>query len=147
MVLSGIILFLAPKKENRMLQFAVRIFFLLSVALPLAGARLPDISIPETDVSDLGGDLSELAQRQLEAAVVSSLEAEAEEILAGYGLPEAEADISIHNDPSDGISITGLVIRVPPEGMDAAARAAVELNRTFGVTARLETEDETDGED
>ncbi len=147
MVLSGIILFLAPKKENRMLQFAVRIFFLLSVALPLAGARLPDISIPETDVSDLGGDLSELAQRQLEAAVVSSLEAEAEEILAGYGLPEAEAEISIHNDPSDGISITGLVIRVPPEGMDAAARAAVELNRTFGVTARLETEDETDGED
>lgn len=147
MVLSGIILFLAPKKENRMLQFAVRIFFLLSVALPLAGARLPDLSIPETEVSDLGGDLSELAQRQLEAAVVSSLEAEAEEILAGYGLPEAEADISIHNDPSDGISITGLVIRVPPEGMDAAARAAVELNRTFGVTARLETEDETDGED
>lgn len=147
MVLSGIILFLAPKKENRMLQFAVRIFFLLSVALPLAGARLPDLSIPETEVSDLGGDLSELAQRQLEAAVVSSLEAEAEEILAGYGLPEAEAEISIHNDPSDGISITGLVIRVPPEGMDAAARAAVELNRTFGVTARLETEDETDGED
>ena len=130
-----------------MLQFAVRIFFLLSVALPLAGARLPDISIPETDVSGFGEDLSELAQRQLEAAVVSSLEAEAEEILAGYGLPEAEAEISIHNDPSDGISITGLVIRVPPEGMDAAARAAVELNRTFGVTARLETEDETDGED
>lgn len=147
MLLSGIILFLAPKKENRMLQFAVRIFFLLSVALPLAGARLPDLSIPETEVSDLGEDLSELAQRQLEAAVVSSLEAEAEEILAGYGLPEAEAEISIHNDPSDGISITGLVIRVPPEGMDAAARAAVELNRTFGVTARLETEDETDGED
>ena len=147
MVLSGIILFLAPKKENRMLQFAVRIFFLLSVALPLAGARLPDISIPDTDVSGLGGDLSELAQRQLEAAVVSSLEAEAEEILAGYGLPEAEAEISIHNDPSDGISITGLVIRVPPEGMDAAARAAVELNRTFGVTARLDTEDKTDGED
>ena len=129
-----------------MLQFAVRIFFLLSVALPLAGARLPDLSIPETDVSGLGGDLSELAQRQLEAAVVSSLEAEAAEILAAYGLSGAAVEVSIHNDPSDGISITGLVIRVPSVEMEAAAQAAVEINQAFGVTARLETEGETDGD-
>ena len=145
MVLSAVILFIAPQKDGRMLKFAVRVFFLLSIVLPLVGLDLSGLTIPETDVSDLGEGLEELAQRQLESAVTASLEAEADEILRDYGLSSARTEISIHNDPEDGISITDLVIQVSPDEADQAARAAPELNRTFGVTARLETEENQNG--
>ena len=145
MVLSAVILFIAPQKDGRMLKFAVRVFFLLSIVLPLVGLDLSGLTVPETDVSDLGEGLEELAQRQLESAVTASLEAEADEILRDYGLISARTEISIHNDPDDGISITDLVIRVSPDEADQAARAAPELNRTFGVAARLETEENQNG--
>ena len=145
MVLSAVILFIAPQKDGRMLKFAVRVFFLLSIVLPLVGLDPLELTVPETDVSDLGEGLEELAQRQLESAVTASLEAEADEILRDYGLISARTEISIHNDPEDGISITDLVIRVSPDEADQAARAAPELNRTFGVAARLETEENQNG--
>ena len=145
MVLSAVILFIAPQKDGRMLKFAVRVFFLLSIVLPLVGLDLSGLTVPETDVSDLGEGLEELAQRQLESAVTASLEAEADEILRDYGLISARTEISIHNNPDDGISITDLVIRVSPDEADQAARAAPELNRTFGVAARLETEENQNG--
>ena len=145
MVLSAVILFIAPQKDGRMLKFAVRVFFLLSIVLPLVGLDPLELTVPETDVSDLGEGLEELAQRQLESAVTASLEAEADEILRDYGLISARTEISIHNNPDDGISITDLVIRVSPDEADQAARAAPELNRTFGVTARLETEEHQNG--
>lgn len=145
MVLSAVILFIAPQKDSKMLKFAVRVFFLLSVVLPLVSLDPSGFAIPETDVSGLGEDLEETAQRQLESAVTASLEAEADEILREYGLTGARTEISIHNDPEDGISITDLVIRVSPDEVDLAARAAVELNRAFGVTARLETEENQNG--
>lgn len=145
MVLSAVILFIAPQKDGRMLKFAVRVFFLLSIVLPLVGLDPLELTVPETDVSDLGEGLEELAQRQLESAVTASLEAEADEILRDYGLISARTEISIHNNPDDGISITDLVIRVSPDEADQAARAAPELNRTFGVAARLETEENQNG--
>ena len=145
MILSAVILFIAPQKDGRMLKFAVRVFFLLSIVLPLVGLDPLELTVPETDVSDLGEGLEELAQRQLESAVTASLEAEADEILRDYGLISARTEISIHNDPEDGISITDLVIRVSPDEADQAARAAPELNRTFGVAARLETEENQNG--
>ena len=145
MVLSAVILFIAPQKDSKMLKFAVRVFFLLSVVLPLVSLDPSGFAIPETDVSGLGEDLEETAQRQLESAVTASLEVEADEILREYGLTGARTEISIHNDPEDGISITDLVIRVSPDEVDLAARAAVELNRAFGVTARLETEENQNG--
>lgn len=145
MVLSAVILFIAPQKDSKMLKFAVRVFFLLSVVLPLVSLDPSGFAIPETDVSGLGEDLEETAQRQLESAVTASLEAEADEILREYGLTGARTEISIHNDPEDGISITDLVIRVSPDEVDLAARAAVELNRAFGVTARLVTEENQNG--
>lgn len=145
MVLSAVILFIAPQKDSKMLKFAVRVFFLLSVVLPLVSLDPSGFAIPETDVSGLGEDLEETAQRQLESAVTASLEAEADEILREYGLTGTRTEISIHNDPEDGISITDLVIRVSPDEVDLAARAAVELNRAFGVTARLETEENQNG--
>lgn len=115
MVLSAVILFIAPQKDGRMLKFAVRVFFLLSIVLPLVGLDPLELTVPETDVSDLGEGLEELAQRQLESAVTASLEAEADEILRDYGLISARTEISIHNNPDDGISITDLVIRVSPD--------------------------------
>ena len=89
MVLSAVILFIAPQKDGRMLKFAVRVFFLLSIVLPLVGLDPLELTVPETDVSDLGEGLEELAQRQLESAVTASLEAEADEILRDYGLISA----------------------------------------------------------
>ena len=145
MVLSAVILFIAPQKDGRMLKFAVRVFFLLSIVLPLVGLDPLELTVPETDVSDLGEGLEELAQRQLESAVTASLEAEADEILRDYGLISARTEISIHNNPDDGISITDLVIRVSPDEAAQAARAAPERSRTFGVTARLETEENQNG--
>ena len=60
MVLSAVILFIAPQKDGRMLKFAVRVFFLLSIVLPLVGLDPLELTVPETDVSDLGEGLEEL---------------------------------------------------------------------------------------
>lgn len=146
MILSAIILFISPQKDGKMLKFAVRVFFLLSIVLPLVGLEPEDFRLPETtDVSNLGEGLEDLAQQQLESAVVASLEAEAVEILTSNGLADPQVEISIHNDPEDGISITDLIIRVQPDEMETAARAAPALNSAFGVTARLEIEESQNG--
>ena len=146
MILSAIILFISPQKDGKMLKFAVRVFFLLSIVLPLVGLEPEDFRLPETtDVSDLGEGLEDLAQQQLESAVVASLEAEAVEILTNNGLADPQVEISIHNDPEDGIFITDLIIRVQPDEMETAARAAPALNSAFGVTARLEIEESQNG--
>ena len=89
MVLSAVILFIAPQKDGRMLKFAVRVFFLLSIVLPLVGLDPLELTVPETDVSDLGEGLEELASGSWSRRSPPPSQAEADEILRDYGLISA----------------------------------------------------------
>jgi hypothetical protein len=154
MLLSAILLFLLPQNGQRMMRFAVRIFFLLSLLIPFTGWTQEDFTLPEETEQSFSEDLGALVQRQLEQAVVGTLQAQAEEILARCGAAETAVEITIHNRGDAGISITSLKVYPPEEELDAVLEAVPELTETFGITVTLERAEgqndgkaeETDGE-
>lgn len=147
MVLTAVIMFLVPQKDHKMMKFAVRIFFILSLLLPFAGWKAEDFVLPEISEEDLSGELDALVQRQLEQSIISSLESQAAAILEKHGVSDPQIEITIHNREDTGISITSLKVLAAPEEMDAVASAVPELTETFGVTVALErAESQNDGE-
>lgn len=139
MVLTAIVMLLVPQKDNRMMKFAVRLFFLLSLILPFAGWEAEDFVLPEEKTAEsLSEGLDSLVQRQLEESIVSALEGQAAEILRQHGVLHPEIEITIHNREDTGISITSLKVLAAPEEMDAALLAVPELTGAFGVTVTLE---------
>ena len=148
MVLSAVILMLTPERENGMMRFAVRIFFLLSILLPVITLDADDFTLPDTVLEQPEGDLGELAQQQLESAAKQLLCQKAEAILESHGVEDAKAEMEIHIDGEDSISITSLRILIDQQQLASALAATASLNESFGVTATLvTTENEDDGKD
>ena len=148
MVLSAVILMLTPERENGMMRFAVRIFFLLSILLPVVTLEADDFTLPESVLEEPEGGLGALAQQQLESAARQLLCQKAEAILESHGVEEGKVEMEIHIDGEESISITSLRVLVSQQELAAALTATAELNETFGVTATLvTTENENDGED
>lgn len=148
MVLSAVILMLTPERENGMMRFAVRIFFLLSILLPVVTLDAEDFTLPDSVMEQPEGDLGETAQRQLETATRQLLCQKAEAMLQSSGVQNAEVELDIHIDGDGSISITSLRILVSRQELAAALTATAGLNETFGVTATIvTTENENDGED
>lgn len=147
MVLSAVILMLTPERENGMMRFAVRIFFLLSILLPVITLDADDFTLPDTVLEQPEGDLGELAQQQLESAAKQLLCQKAEAILESHGVEDAKVEMEIHIDGEDSISITSLRILIDQQ-LASALAATASLNESFGVTATLvTTENEDDGKD
>lgn len=148
MVLSAVILMLTPERENGMMRFAVRIFFLLSILLPVVTLEADDFTLPESVLEEPEGDLGALAQQQLESAARQLLCQKAEAILESHGAEKGKVEMEIHIDGEESISITSLRVLVSQQELAAALTATAELNETFGVTATLvTTENENDGKD
>lgn len=147
MVLTAVVMFLVPQKDHKMMKFAVRIFFLLSLILPFAGWKAEDFALPDIKEERFSENLDTLVQRQLEESIVSALEEQAAEILTQYGVSEPQIEITIHNREDTGISITSLKVLAAPEEMDAVVSAVPKLTETFGVTVTLDrAESQNNGE-
>ncbi len=147
MVLTAVVMLLVPQRDHKMMKFAVRIFFLLSLILPFTGWEAEEFAVPDAAEESFSEDLDALVQRQLESTIVSALERQAAEILLRHGAADPEVEIQIHNQADTGISITSLKVLTVPEEMDAALSAVPELTETFGVTVTLDrAENQNDGE-
>ncbi len=139
MVLSAVVLMVTPERDNGMMRFAVRIFFLLSVLLPVTALDAEDLTLPDRVLEQPEGDLGRLAQQQLESAAAQLLCRKAERILESQGVEGAKVEMEIHIDGEDSISITSLRVLIGREQLACALAAAGRLNESFGVTATLVT--------
>ncbi len=142
LVITGIFSMLLPEGGwNRCARFAVRLFLLLSIALPFASG---DFSLDleggsRTLRESAAGEMEALAEEQLLRNFATNLELAGEQALAEAGISVREIVVAVHIADEQRIDITSIRVALEP-GMEALAGEAKSiitglLGRTPEITA------------
>ena len=134
-VVTALFSMLVPNSNNeRVLKFAVSLFFLTGLVSPFAAGGL-DFHIdlgelePPAAQAELSGAVGEqfcsLAERNVAAAV--------EKVLLAEGLPPKKVAAQINIGADGSISITRMEVLLPAELSGETARAALVVQRETGI--------------
>lgn len=149
MIITGIFMMMVPSAgQSKILRLAVSLFFLLSLAAPLAGSHAQwDIDLENwIEQGESVTDFRSLTETQLLRDFRRRLEEQALLILQEENIEPLNLEFSIHIDDQSRISITGLELLLDEKDADRSAGAIARLNEAFGLTVTLTLSDSGSGE-
>lgn len=140
LVVTAVFSMLVPSAGiNRFVQLAVRLFFLLCIAVPLVRNRV-DLDLDASRYLSAGQsvqtDLNALAEAQLLEAFSENVESQVARILQKHDVAPEKIEIGVHIGEDQSIDITTIKIMLEEES-GALGDALSEIQTAVGTPASV----------
>ena len=140
LIVTAIFSMLIPQTgDHRFLKLAVRLFFLLCIAVPLVRNRVDlelDVSRYLSRSQAVETDLQALADSQLLEAFSGNLREQVRQILRRHAVEAEKIETGVHIGPDRSIEITTIKIILEEEA-SGLGDALAEIQRDLGAAASV----------